>query len=116
MKYNLIRTEQIKIKGTKKLSELCHISNNLYNQTNYIIKQEFINNGNWIKGFDLINKCKEFENYKLLNIQSAQQTIQLVDKNWISFFASIKEWKKHPDKFKAIPKCLIIDQKMEKQY
>jgi len=102
--FKLIRTEQIKIKGTKELSTLCHISKNLYNQTNYIIKQEFINTGNWIRGFDLINKCKEFENYKLLNIQSAQQTIRLVDKDWTSFFAAIKEWKKHPDKFLGMPR------------
>ena len=100
----LIRTEQIEIKGTKELSTSCHISKNLYNQANYVIKQEFIATGNWIKGFDLIEKCKEFENYKLLNIQSAQQTIKLVDKNWTSYFASIKEWKKHPDKFLGMPK------------
>jgi len=100
----LIRTEQIQVKGTKELSTLCHISKNLYNQANYVVKQEFIATGNWIKGFDLIEKCKEFENYKLLNIQSAQQTIRLVDKNWTSFFAAIKEWKKHPDKFLGMPK------------
>lgn len=79
---NLIRTEQIQVKGTKELSTLCHLSKNLYNQANYVVKQEFITTGNWIKGFDLIEKCKGFENYKLLNIQSAQQTIRLVDKNW----------------------------------
>ncbi|HMB45487.1 MAG TPA: transposase [Candidatus Methanoperedens sp.] len=101
---NLIRTEQIQVKGTKELSALCHLSKNLYNQANYVVKQEFITTGNWIKGFDLIGKCKGFENYKLLNIQSAQQTIRLVDKNWTSYFASIKEWKKHHDKFLGIPK------------
>lgn len=101
---NLIRTEQIQVKGTKELSTLCHLSKNLYNQANYVVKQEYIATGNWIKGFDLIEKCKEFENYKLLNAQSAQQIIRLVDKNWTSFFASIKEWKKHPDKFLGMPK------------
>lgn len=100
----LIRTEQIRIKGTKELSTLCHLSKNLYNQANYVVKQEFFTNGNWIRGFDLIGACKEFENYKLLPAQSAQQTIRLVDKNWGSFFASIKEWKKHPDKFKEMPR------------
>jgi len=101
---NLIRTEQIYIKGTKELSTLCHLSKNLYNQANYVVKQEFITIGKWIRGFDLINQCNEFENYKLLNAQSAQQTIRLVDKNWTSYFASIKEYNKHPKKFLGMPR------------
>lgn len=81
---NLIRTEQIQVKGTKELSTLCHLSKNLYNQANYVVKQEFITTGNWIKGFDLIEKCKGFENYKLLNIQSAQLQ-SIYDKQGIKF-------------------------------
>ena len=36
--------------------------------------------------------------------QSAQQTLKLLDKNWQSFFASIKDYKKNPDKYTGRPK------------
>ncbi len=100
----MIRTEQIKIPHNSELSTLCHLSKNLFNQANYVVKQEFITNGKWIKGFDLIGLMKSSENYKLLPAQSAQQTIRLVDKNWVSFFASIKEYKINPSKFLGKPK------------
>ena len=40
MKVN--RTEQIYIKENKTVSMLCHLSKNLYNQTNYILRNQFI--------------------------------------------------------------------------
>ncbi len=36
-----LRAEQIWIKGDKNIKELCHLSKNLYNEANYIIRQEF---------------------------------------------------------------------------
>ena len=36
--------------------------------------------------------------------QTAQQTLRLLDKNWTSFFAAIKDWKAHPEKYKGRPK------------
>ena len=35
---------------------------------------------------------------------SAQRVIQVFNKDWKSFFASIKEWRKSPEKFKGRPK------------
>ena len=42
------RTEQIWLKPNKEIGRLCHISKNLYNESNYTIRQEFINNGKYI--------------------------------------------------------------------
>ena len=98
---------KFKIKDNKELSKLCKISKNLYNQANYIVRQEFINNKKWIRYNDLNRLCKEIEeennNYKKLKIQTSQQILRLLDKNWNSFFKSIKEWKRNKSKFKGKP-------------
>ena len=36
--------------------------------------------------------------------QSAQQLLRLLDKNWKSFFKSIKDWAKNKDKYLGRPK------------
>lgn len=36
--------------------------------------------------------------------QSVQQTLRILDKNWKSFFASIKDWTKHKEKYLGRPK------------
>ncbi len=42
------RTEQIWIRPNEIVSGYCHISKNLYNEANYIVRQEFIKNGNYV--------------------------------------------------------------------
>ena len=37
----VIRTEQIFIRGNGTVSTMCHISKNLFNQTNYILRNQF---------------------------------------------------------------------------
>lgn len=37
------RTEQIYISGNDTISYMCHISKNLFNQTNYILRQQLFN-------------------------------------------------------------------------
>ncbi len=53
-----VRTEQIQIEGNNTLSELCHISKNLWNEANYAIRQEFFSTGKWIRYNDLDTKLK----------------------------------------------------------
>ena len=101
-KIKLIRTEQTWLRPNKTLSNLCHLSKNLYNQANYIIKNA--EKGKWIRYGELDKILnKESENYKSLPAQTSQQILKLVDKNWTSFFRAIKVWKKHPDKFLRKP-------------
>jgi len=101
---NLIRTEQIQIEGTDELSSLCHLSKNLWNEANYLIRQEFFMNGNWIRYNTLAATLKTSENYKNLNAQTAQQILKVLDRSWNSFFKAIKGWSKNPDKFIGRPK------------
>lgn len=92
----------------KMLDEYCFKSKNLYNYANYIIRQEFINNSNWIRYNDLDKILKNKENdfdYKNMPISSsAQQCLKLLDKNWKSFFTSIKDYNKNPSKYLGRPK------------
>ena len=46
----------------------------------------------------------EGSDYKSIMAQSAQQTLKLLDKNWVSFFGSIKDYKINPDKYTGMPK------------
>lgn len=92
------------------LSEMCKKSTNLYNQANYIIKQELSKNKRWIRYIELNKIMREVKNtegdinYFLLKSQTNQQILKLLDKNWASFFKSLKEYKRSPNKFKGMPK------------
>ncbi len=97
-------TEQIQLKKTPQLSYLCYLSKNLYNLANYYVRQEYFYLGNWLRYYDLWYMLKEKEPYKKLPSQTAQQTLRLVDKNWKSFFHSLRSNKKHPEKYLGIPK------------
>ncbi len=92
----------------KMLDGYCFKSKNLYNYANYIIRQEFINNGNWIRYNELDKILKSKENdfdYRNMPLgSSAQQCLKLLDKNWKSFFASIKDYKNNPSKYLGRPK------------
>jgi len=73
------RTEQIWIKPDENISSLCHLSKNLYNEANYLIRQEFFKTGRWIRFYELNGELKESENYKSLPAQTAQQILRLTD-------------------------------------
>ena len=103
---NVLRTESIQLneKYNDVLSDYCHVSKNLWNEANYVVRQEFINNGKWIRYNELAGSLKTSLNYKKLNAQTAQQILKLLDRSWKSFFKAIKVWKKNPSKFLGMPK------------
>lgn len=90
------------------LDEFCYKSKNLYNYANYTIRQEFVNNGKWIRYNDLDKLLKQegndfdYRNMPLAN--TSQQCLRLLDKNWKSFFQSIKDYNKNPNKYLGRPK------------
>lgn len=90
------------------LDDFCIKSKNLYNHANYIVRNEFVKNDKWIRYADLDKLLKadmEYLDYRNMpTAQSAQQLLKLLDKNWKSFFASIKDWSKHKDKYLGRPK------------
>jgi len=98
------QTEQIQLKKTAQLSNLCHLSKNLYNLANYYVRQEFIYFGNWLRFYDLWFMLRNKAPYKKLPSQTAQQTLRLVDFIWGSFFKSIRDWKDYPKKYLGCPR------------
>ncbi len=89
--------------GFEQLSQLCHISKNLYNQANYLIYQELLQSNKWLRYTELNDQLKNSNNYRLLKAQTSQQILKVVDKNWTSFFKTIKDWKRNPDKYSGKP-------------
>ncbi len=103
--------EQIQLKKRGDFSCLCYLSKNLYNLANYYVRQEFFYLGNWLRYYDLWYILKDKEPYKKLSSQTAQQILILLDKNWKSFFNSMKEWKEHPEKYHGRPRPQNIRRK-----
>ena len=100
------RVQQIRITQSneywKQIDELSFQVKNLYNAANYIIRQEFIttskekeeglrDKGDYINYYKLDPMMHEYDEYKRVGASIAQQTLRLLDKNWKSFFAAIKD-------------------------
>jgi putative transposase len=94
------------------IDEMCFNAKNLYNYANYIIRQEYINNRRYIPYREMNYNLKSHQQYKDCMSQPANCVLRLLDKNWKSFFKSLKEYKKNPKKFLGrpqIPKYLKKD-------
>ena len=106
------RVEKQMIKPTNEyfpmLDQFCFLSKNLYNHANYIVRQSFVKDNKWIRYGELdkqLRADKDYPDYaEMPTAQAAQQTLRLLDKNWKSFFASIKDWSKNKDKYLGKPK------------
>ena len=98
------------IRHTEELGRLFKVSNNLYNQALYLFRQQLDADGTWLWYSDmdkLMKKTLNLEgqcNYKLLKSQCSQQVLRVLDKNIKAYCKSIKDWKKHSEKYKGMPK------------
>lgn len=90
------------------LDEFCFKSKNLYNFANYQIRQKFCETGEFINynTMDKLLKQKDMDfDYRNMPVaQSAQQCLRLLEKNWKSFFASVKDYKRNPSKYTGRPR------------
>ena len=110
----MILTESHIIPESIELNTLTFNCKNLYNKANYIIRQEFIDNGKYISKFDMFTICKDIEEYKCLPVRIARGVLRTLDANWQSFFSCIKKWKTNKELFKGkpnLPKYLPKDGK-----
>ena len=89
-----------------KLDEMSRKSNNLYNQCIYLAKhsenlsEDLGNTDKIMKSFP-----DEHDNYRSFGyVSCAQQTIGLFHQNLRSYFASVKDYKKHPEKYTGQPR------------
>lgn len=100
------RVERHIIRNDKELNYLCWLSKNLYNYTNYCLRQSFSHTGKLPSEYELTKKFakREQADYKALPAQTSQQVIKLLYNNWKSFFKAVKDYKKNPKKYKGRPK------------
>ena len=94
---------------------LCVRSKNLYNKSNYIIRQEFIKTSKekqeglkeyviYLNYYDIRRILIKSDEYCALPRKVSNQILILLDKNWKSFFKAIKDYGKNPDKYLGRPK------------
>lgn len=93
-------------KRYKDLDRICILSKNLYNAALYIIKQEFLSTGKWIRAVDLNKKMVADNNidHRAMSGSSSQRILMALDKNLKSYFSAIKAWKRDNKKFTGCPK------------
>lgn len=92
------------LKFDENLDELTFKCKNLYNKANYIVRNEFINNGNYINRNKMYIDFKILDEYKAIgNARVARGVLRTLDANWVSFFRAIKKWKTHKECFRGKP-------------
>lgn len=108
------RVEVQILKNNKKLDELSFCSKNLYNHALYEVRQMFIEtskqkeqgllkHATYLNYYDTEKLISGIEEYKSIPAQTRQSILKLLDKNWKSFFKSIKDYMKNPSKYKGKP-------------
>lgn len=92
----------------KALKELCFLSKNMYNVALYSIRQYYFAEKKFLNYAKNYHLCKDNENFSMLNSNSAQQIMKVVDRNFRSFFALINLAHKGQYQYKdiKIPKYL----------
>jgi putative transposase len=78
-------------------------SKNLYNAANYLLRQSFIFQGEYLNYYDVHAQMKAHQAYHALPRKVSQQVLRMLDKNWQGFFAALKAYRADPSKFRKRP-------------
>jgi transposase len=84
----LTQTVRLKLNSSEKdiLTELCHLSKNLFNVGLYTVRQYFFQEAKYLSYESNYHLCKKNDNYQLLATDCAQQTLKYVDRCFKVFF------------------------------
>ena len=96
--------ERIQVRKTPALCLLCHRAKNLYNLSNFYVRQELFHLGNVLTYFDLDFMLRKQQAYQVLPAQTAQQVLRQVAGDWRSYFAACRVYRKDPWKFLGAPR------------
>ena len=93
-------------KNYSNIKELCHRCKNLYNYTNYILRQSLFRQEGLPREYELVGLLtrENQDDYRALPAQTAQQVIKLLYKNWKAYFQTLKSYQKDKTKFSGCPK------------
>ncbi|HYT34716.1 MAG TPA: hypothetical protein VEL69_06740 [Ktedonobacteraceae bacterium] len=86
------------------IDQAAFASKNLYNQVTYQIRQAYIHEGRYPPYAEIFHRVKHLDCYQALPRKVSNSILIMIDKNWRSFHAALKEWKQHPEKFTGRPK------------
>jgi putative transposase len=88
----------------KEIDNLCFLSKNLYNLSNYHFRQSFINDCKYLNYKIIQKELQSSADYKALPAKVSQQVLIQLDNNWKSFRASIKDFNENPEKYSGRPR------------
>ena len=88
----------------KSLDVLAFLSKNLLNMANYIVRQEFINKGNYLNYNKVQKLLQSGLDYQAIPAKVSQQFLIILDKNWQSFLKAIRAYNQCQSQFKSRPK------------
>lgn len=91
----------------KELDRLCFLSKNLYNAALYTIRQHYFSTSKYLN-YHSLNKqfvSSKQPDYYALPAKVSQQTLKLLDKNFISFFSLLKK----KDSNRKVRLCRYLD-------
>ncbi|MFB2978136.1 transposase [Microseira sp. BLCC-F43] len=88
----------------QQLDNLCFISKNLFNYANYLIRQKFINSGEYLDYYQVQKLCQGTPDYAALPALVSQQTLLRLQESWKSFLAATTAYNEQKEKFFAPPK------------
>lgn len=105
------RTRIHYIVPSQELINEARLSNNLYNQAMYILRQAFMNEEKIPSKFDIYKillhkkyECKEYDNIHKMVSSNAQIICQLTAQNFKAFLMALKAFKKNKSGFTGAPK------------
>lgn len=97
---------ELHIINNKEIEDLCIKSKNLYNQALYYTRQAYFGKIQYFTEYDLSKILAEFneKNYRALPPQTSQQIIKVLFKSWKSYWTTLRDYKKNPQKYSGKPK------------
>ena len=97
------------INHSDRLCSICRVTNNLYNQALYIVRNELKDNDRWLFYTDLdrimknVTNLEGTVNYRLVKSHVAQQTLRVLDKAMKGYVKAVKDWSKNPGRYNGKP-------------
>ena len=112
------RTRVHYIVPSQELINEARLSNNIYNQALYILRQAFTNKGKLSSKFDLVKtlrhkeyECEEYNNFSKMVSCNAEAIIHLAAQNFKAFLMALRAFKKNKSSFTGAPKIPSYNKK-----
>ena len=112
------RTRVHYIMPSQELINEARLSNNIYNQALYILRQAFANEEKLSSKFDLVKtlrhkkyECEEYNNFSKMVSCNAEAIIHLAAQNFKAFLMALKAFKKNKSSFTGAPRIPSYNKK-----